>query len=151
MLYVTVKVPPNSKTGTTPSASTVYENTASAVLTYADHTTADVAATGTLTTAAPVVNSAVGKTGPAKVAPGGQIVWRVSSMNTGNTSLANATLTDTLPTGLTDIELYRQYTGYQPLQPANGIVTIEFSTDGGSTWGSSSTVDAALTLSLIHI
>ncbi|HOV02499.1 MAG TPA: SdrD B-like domain-containing protein, partial [Dermatophilaceae bacterium] len=145
VLYVTVKVPPNSITGTMPPAGTVYTNTASAVLTYKDGATADVSATGTVTTATPVVKSAVAKYGPAKVAPGGQIVWRVTSMNNGNVSLANATLTDKLPTTtLTNIELFRQYTGYQPMNPATGTVTIEFSPDG-TTWGSAVIVNAALT------
>lgn len=97
-LFVTVKVPPNARQSAVPAAGTVYTNTATAVLTYKDGGTETVTATGTLSTAAPQPNSWFVKEGPAKIAPGGNIRWRVYVQNTGNMTLSDATVTDALPT-----------------------------------------------------
>lgn len=144
-LYVTVKVPPNARTSSMPAGGTVYTNKATAVLTYKDGETQTVSATGTLSTAAPQPNTEFLKLGPAKVAPGGNISWRVYLRNNGNTTLTDATVTDTLPTNtLESLSLTRIYWDLNPLNPGGGSVTFQFSSDGGSTWGSTTVVDSTL-------
>ena len=144
-LYVTVKVPPNARQSAVPAAGTVYTNTATAVLTYKDGGTETVSASGTLSTAAPNPGVSLVKTGPAKVAPGGKITWQVYAQNTGNMTLTDAVVTDKLPTNtLESLTLERIYWDYNPLAPRGGLVTFQFSSDGGATWGSTTVIDSSV-------
>lgn len=88
------------------------------------------------------------KKGPAEASPGNTIKWSVSGTNSGNTTLATMTVTDTLPTGLTNLRLVRDAYYYPIDPPSAGPVTFEALVGGTWTQFATYTTTGAVTGSL---
>lgn len=74
----------------------------------------------------------VSKYGPTEASPGNTVQWFVTSTNSGNATLANYTVTDTLPAGVTNVSIFSDSYD-QPLYPPSlGPVTFEALV--GGTW-----------------
>jgi fimbrial isopeptide formation D2 family protein len=101
-VVITVRVPPNAKSGTALAPGTVIPNTATSNVVYQDGTTGTLTGSRDVTVAAPVKSvyayKDFGYGGPSSVPPTGAATWRIGADNNGNSTLTNFTVIDHLPT-----------------------------------------------------
>jgi uncharacterized repeat protein (TIGR01451 family)/fimbrial isopeptide formation D2 family protein/LPXTG-motif cell wall-anchored protein len=107
------------------SAGTTVTNTIASDPNYVSGDLPPLTASANKALAASAPAGAASKSGPSQASAGNTIQYRVSGSNSGNTSLANFTVTDTIPTGVTNYQIVR--TSYeQPVYPPSlGPVTYE--------------------------
>lgn len=140
-LQIKVRLPPNARNGTTPTAGTVFRNTINAQVTYADGSTGPLSDFVDIKTAEPIYREYAVKMGPTTTPPGSNITYRLYSQNTGNSTLTDYTVIDTLPLDaagnpvLTNVYVARSGSG-SPLPDDGAQVTLSWSTDG-VTWTNS--------------
>ncbi|HMT33022.1 MAG TPA: isopeptide-forming domain-containing fimbrial protein [Dermatophilaceae bacterium] len=126
VVFVTVRVPPNAVDGTTPAPGTVFSNTATSNVTYADGTTGTLTGSTKVSIDAPQPSLSGFKSGPSSVPPGGALEWRLLSANNGNVTLNDFQVVDSLPVDaagnlmVENVQLVRKLTSAMPLSPNTG-------------------------------
>jgi len=130
--FTTINVELNFPTGSTFDPGETVNNCVTFNVNYADASSGVLNDCEPITFAAPAPAVNFFKSGPASTTPGATVTWRLYAANTGNNTLVNATITDVLPTGLTNLELWRQFNTGNPITPDSGAPIVFEYFDG--TW-----------------
>ena len=148
--FTQVDVVLNFPTGSTFDAGEAVNNDVEFSVNYADGSTGVLVDTEPITFAAPAPAVEFFKNGPTTSVAGGLVTWRLFAGNNGNNTLINHQIVDVLPTGVNNLELWRQYSGFNPVYPSSGA-PIVFEYFDGTTWNPWFTFNATDTWSTLPL